>query len=137
MSFLNTTEVIIITILSLYPILGAMFWFWGAVAYVIFRRKDELPKDKKLDHEPFITIMVPAHNEEIVIENTLTYLLTKLNYHNYEVLVMDDGSTDKTPEILHRMQEQYSKLRVIRVEKNSGKAHAFNIGMFLQKANIF
>ena len=102
MSFLNTTEVIIITILSLYPILGAMFWFWGAVAYVIFRRKDELPKDKKLDHEPFITIMVPAHN-------------------------------DKTPEILHRMQEQYSKLRVIRVEKNSGKAHAFNIGMFFAK----
>lgn len=53
------------------------------MAYVIFRRKDELKPDQKLDHEPFITIMVPAHNEEIVIESTLTFLLTKLNYHNY------------------------------------------------------
>ncbi len=45
--------------------------------------------------EPFITIMVPAHNEEIVIEDTIEYLMTKLNYHNYEVLVTDDGSTDQ------------------------------------------
>lgn len=133
MSILTTIEVVIITILSLYPILCAMFWFWGAMAYMIFWRKDELKPDQKLDHEPFITIMVPAHNEEIVIENTLTFLLTKLNYHNYEVLVMDDGSTDKTPEILHRMQEQYPRLRVIRIKKNCGKAHAFNIGMFFAK----
>lgn len=49
-----------------------MFWFWGAVAYVLFRRKDELTIAQKLDHEPFITIMVPAHNEEIIIEETLT-----------------------------------------------------------------
>ena len=40
MSILTTIEVVIITILSLYPILGAMVWFWGAMAYVIFRRKD-------------------------------------------------------------------------------------------------
>lgn len=38
--------------------------------------------------------MVPAHNEEIVIEDTLNYLMTKINYENYEVLVTDDGSTD-------------------------------------------
>lgn len=50
MSILTTIEVVIITILSLYPILGAMVWFWGAMAYVIFRRKDELKPDQKLDH---------------------------------------------------------------------------------------
>lgn len=130
---LHTGEIIILTILSLYPILGAMFWFWGAVAYVIFRRKDELTVAQKLDREPFITIMVPAHNEEVIIEETLTYLLTKLNYRNYEVLVMDNGSTDQTPEILARMQEAYPRLRVIRIKKNCGKAHAFNIGMFFAK----
>lgn len=128
-----TVEIIIITILSLYPILGSMFWFWGAVSYVLFRRKHELKPDQKLDREPFITIMVPAHNEEVVIEKTLTYLLTQLNYRNYEVLVMDDGSTDQTPAILQKMQEQYSRLRVIRIQKNAGKAHAFNIGMFFAK----
>ncbi len=62
--------------------------------------------------------MIPAHNEELVIQSTLHYLLTQLNYHNYEVLVMDDGSTDSTPDILQAMQQQYSRLRVIRIKQN-------------------
>ena len=61
--------------------------------------------------------MVPAHNEEIVIEDTLNYLMTKINYENYEVLVTDDGSPDRTPEFLKELQEKYDKLRVIRIEK--------------------
>lgn len=62
--------------------------------------------------------MIPAHNEELVIQSTLDYLLTQLNYHNYEVLVMDDGSTDSTPDILQAMHRQYSRLRVIRIKQN-------------------
>lgn len=62
--------------------------------------------------------MIPAHNEELVIQSTLDYLLTQLNYHNYEVLVMDDGSTDSTPDILQAMHQQYSRLRVIRIKQN-------------------
>lgn len=62
--------------------------------------------------------MIPAHNEELVIQSTLDYLLTQLNYHNYEVLVMDGGSTDSTPDILQAMHQQYSRLRVIRIKQN-------------------
>ena len=62
--------------------------------------------------------MIPAHNDEVVIQSTLEYLLTQLNYHNYEVLVMDDGSTDSTPDILQAMHRQYSRLRVIRIKQN-------------------
>lgn len=133
--FFYVAGVVVLIILSLYPIIGSMFWVWGTIAYVLFQRENELPEveEIKLDHEPFITIMVPAHNEEVVIRDTLMFLLTKLNYHNYEILVMDDGSTDKTPEILAELQTKYPKLRVIRIEKNSGKAHAFNIGMFFAK----
>ncbi|OJG81979.1 poly-beta-1,6 N-acetyl-D-glucosamine synthase [Enterococcus pallens] len=86
--------------------------------------------------EPFVTIMVPAHNEEIVIEKTIDYLMTKINYENYEVLVTDDGSTDQTPEILAELQKKYSTLRVIRIEKNKGKAHAFNIGLGFAKGKL-
>ncbi|WP_373841748.1 glycosyltransferase family 2 protein [Limosilactobacillus sp.] len=128
-----TFLLVINLILCIYPILGAMFWFWGAVSYTIFRRHDELAPDGKLEREPFVTIMVPAHNEEVVIEDTLNYLLNELHYHNYEVLVMDDGSTDSTPAILARLQKRYAKLRVIRIADNQGKAHAFNIGMFFAK----
>lgn len=76
--------------------------------------------------------MVPAHNEEIVIEDTIEYLMTKLNYHNYEVLVTDDGSTDQTPEILARLMKN-TLIFVWFGSKNKGKAHAFNIGLAFAK----
>ena len=77
--------------------------------------------------------MVPAHNKEVVLQSTLEYLLNELNYSNYEVLVIDDGSTDQTPTILAKLQERYPNLRVVRIEANKGKAHAFNVGMFFAK----
>lgn len=124
---------IINLILCLYPVLGSLFWFFGAVSYRLFRQHEEPAPDAPLDHEPFVSIMIPAHNEELVIESTVNYLLHDLNYQNYEVLVMDDGSTDQTPQILRRLQAQSDRLRVIRIEDNQGKAHAFNVGIFLAK----
>lgn len=121
-------------ILCLYPIIGALYWFWGGISYLIFRSKEELtPSDLELPEHPFITIMVPAHNEEKMIASTIKYLLNDLNYDNYEVLVVDDGSSDHTPAILKKLQAQYSQLRVLRIEDNQGKAHAFNVGMFFAR----
>ncbi|WP_268913664.1 glycosyltransferase [Lentilactobacillus sp. SPB1-3] len=129
-----------VLILSLYPILGAFFWFWGAIMYRILNRDDQSVKSIDEDYEPLITIMIPAHNEEIMIEHTLNYLLNDLNYllndlnySNYEILVMDDGSTDDTPKTLAEIQTRYDNLRVIRIDDNKGKAHAFNVGMFFAK----
>ncbi|MEK0411480.1 glycosyltransferase, partial [Limosilactobacillus reuteri] len=62
-----------------------------------------------------------------------TYLFEELNYENFEVLVMDDGSTDQTAAILARLRERYPRLRTIKIKKNKGKAHAFNIGMYFAK----
>ena len=69
--------------------------------------------------------MVPCHNEEVVIERTLYYLDTQINYKNYEIIAISDGSTDNTNAILRNWQEAKpdSHLRVIEVQKNKGKAH--------------
>lgn len=126
---------IFLLILCLYPITGSFLWFFGAISYRFFKTDKEdddwtvLPPDK----QPMITIMIPAHNEEVMIEETITYLFENLNYDNYEILVMNDGSTDKTAEIIQRLQEIYPRLRTINVIKNKGKAHAFNIGMHFAK----
>lgn len=122
-------------ILILYPITGAFLWFWGALSYRFLKtnKRDTewvaLPPEK----QPFVTIMIPAHNEEIMIESTLKFLLEEINYTNYEILVMNDGSTDDTAKIIKRLQEDYPRLRTINILKNKGKAHAFNIGMFFAK----
>lgn len=121
-------------ILCMYPIIGAVFWFWGGIAYHLFRKQEELTDEEiaQVEHA-FITIMVPAHNEELMIESTVRYLLDDLNYDNYEVLVVDDGSSDQTPQILKKLQKEYPKLRVLRIDDNQGKAHAFNVGMLFAR----
>ena len=132
---------VITLILCLYPILGAMFWFFGAVSYMLFRHHEELLPNTKLENEPFITIMIPAHNEEVVIQSTLEYLLTKLHYHNYEILVMDDGSTDRTPEILLvQMALTMLQLRLIWMfitDQRCGESHKpLNFLVLLELSNV-
>lgn len=119
-------------VLSLFPIMGAVAWTVGGLFYRFFyvgkfRDKDFVPIPP--EEQPLITIMIPAHNEEVMIEETIDYLMNEIRYDNYEVLVCDDGSTDTTPDILARLSVTYDRLRVLRIEKNKGKAHAFNIGI--------
>ncbi|EOS7907887.1 glycosyltransferase [Enterococcus hirae] len=134
---LDFVATIIYFILVSYPILGSFAWFIGVLCYsFLFKYKHIDWAEIPTEVEPFITIMVLAHNEEVVIEDTIDYLMTKINYGNYEVLVTDDGSTDETPAILARLQKKYPKLRVIRIDKNKGKAHAFDIGMAFAKGRL-
>ncbi|MBO0452029.1 glycosyltransferase family 2 protein [Candidatus Enterococcus murrayae] len=128
---------ILFLILISYPIWGGFSWFIGVLCYTfLFKYKQKDWIDLPEEIEPFVTIMIPAHNEEIVIEKTITYLMTNINYSHYEVLVTDDGSTDDTPVILARLAEQYENLRVVRIEKNKGKAHAFDIGLSFAKGEL-
>lgn len=128
---------ILFLVLISYPILGGLGWFIGGLCYrFVFRNKKKYFVDISESDEPFITIMIPAHNEEATLEETIIYLLTKLNYTNYEVLVIDDCSTDRTLQILQDLQKQYSNLRIIHIEKNKGKAHAFNVGLAFTKGEF-
>nr|WP_108725456.1 glycosyltransferase [Lactiplantibacillus plantarum] len=123
----------VLLLLVSYPILGAFAWFIGVLCYQLIyrhRHKDDIEfQPLTPEEQPFITIMIPAHNEEVMIEHTINYLMNNLNYEKYEVLVTDDGSTDETPAILERLQSVYDNLRVVRIKKNQGKAHAFNVGV--------
>lgn len=123
----------VLLLLVSYPILGAFAWFIGVLCYQLIyrhRHKDDIEfQPLTPEEQPFITIMIPAHNEEVMIEHTINYLMNNLNYEKYEVLVTDDGSTDETPAILERLQNVYDNLHVVTIKKNQGKAHAFNVGV--------
>ena len=133
----KTVFKVLFLILVSYPILGGLAWFVGGLCYkYVFKNKKRDFTILDSPEQPFITIMVPAHNEEVTIEETISYLLNELNYTNYEVLVIDDCSTDNTPKILHKLQQQSKRLRVIRLAENKGKAHAFNIGLAFAKGDL-
>ena len=136
-TFFKTVVNLVLLILCLYPVVGSFFWFAGSLSYRFIKtnKRDDNWQAIPVDQQPMITIMIPAHNEEVMIEETITYLFDELNYTNYEVLVMNDGSTDETAAIIRRLQLSYPRLRTVEIEKNKGKAHAFNIGMYFAKGD--
>lgn len=81
---------------------------------------------------PFISIIVPARDEEEDIEKSVTSYCEQ-DYPAFEVIVVDDQSSDRTPEILNSLKEKYSHLKVIRNEESPekgwlGKPNALEIG---------
>lgn len=85
------------------------------------------------DDLPGVSILLPAHNEEMVIEQTLASLLA-LRYpaEFLEILVIDDASTDRTGELAARVATQHAQVRLLQIPKGvggRGKAAALNTGL--------
>ena len=81
-------------------------------------------KQKSNETEPLISIIVPVKNEEENIENCIKSCLDS-SYKNKEIIVVNDGSTDRTPSILERLRkENPNVLRILHLPINLGKKHA-------------
>lgn len=82
---------------------------------------------------PPVTIIVPAYNEGPVIEPSIRSLL-QLDYPAYEILVIDDGSTDDTRERVAPLEGRHGDVTVRLISKlNGGKASALNTGIALAR----
>ncbi len=101
--------------------------FIGVLAfaqYVRSRRREYAHSGEQF--QPFVSIVVPAFNEEKVIVRTIESLLAS-DYPKFEILVVDDGSSDRTFEIANEMFGSDRRIRVLQKE-NGGKAAALNFG---------
>ena len=76
---------------------------------------------------PLVSVIVPAYNAESFVERTLDSILTQ-TYTNIEVLVVDDGSQDRTAEIVESFVEKDSRVILLKQE-NSGVAAARNLAI--------
>jgi len=86
-----------------------------------------------------LSIIVPAYNEAGSIESILDKILA-VNYGvPYEVIVVDDHSTDQTYEIIKKIQaaRTSAKIKVLRNEKNCGKGYSIRIGMQQASGDAF
>ena len=79
------------------------------------------------EDEPCVSVVIPAFNEERYLKECLDSVISQ-TYHNLEIICVDDGSTDKTPEILADYAAGDSRIRVIRQE-NSGLSASRNRGI--------
>jgi len=86
------------------------------------------------DYEPFVSVIVPAYNEEKVIGQTIECLLAS-TYRNLEIIVVDDGSTDRTSEVVSQLFNVESRVRLFKTAKGS-KAEALNYGIRYAQGEI-
>lgn len=96
-----------------------------------------------LEKYPFVSILIPAHNEEKVIEKTLLSMV-HLHYpkERYEVVVINDNSKDKTGEIIERIKNKHTEvninhLEIIGEQGGKGKSNALNLGYKVAKGEYF
>src|SRR5687768_193118 len=87
---------------------------------------------------PYVSLVIPCYNEQ---ENVPTLLervdaaMARLG-RPFEVLIIDDGSTDNTPALLAEGMKKYSWLRVLRMAKNGGQSAAFEAGFEAARGEV-
>lgn len=100
-----------LTVLQIVLILTVAFYFGSNLLHLVRVR----PARPPLPAMPFVSVCVAARNEERDLQTCLTSLLNQ-DYPNYEVIVVDDNSTDRTPQIIEELGKQYPHLKPIRGE---------------------
>lgn len=116
-----------------YPLFMAYLWMVGAVYYYMrFERKStpSVAEPPRLAQYPRVSIIIPCFNEGANARDTVEYALTQ-NYPDFEVIAVNDGSTDETAQILDELASTSPLLRVVHLEHNQGKAVALNTGAML------
>jgi cellulose synthase/poly-beta-1,6-N-acetylglucosamine synthase-like glycosyltransferase len=131
----------------------------NVIHYIRTRRAREIMETKQMQFVSPISLVIPAYNEEITIITTINGFL-QLNYPDYEIIVINDGSKDKTLEVLVEefhlipMTQAYAKKldtknvngvyhsinhpNLIVIDKeNGGKADAINAGINMSKCPLF
>ena len=92
------------------------------------KQKEVIPFEE--EDLPFISVFIPAHNEQYTIESTVRSVCdsdyTKNGESNFEVIVVNDGSTDRTGEILSDLKKEIPELKIVtRHPPRSGKGKGF------------
>lgn len=90
------------------------------------------------NYKPFVSVMIPGHNEECVIAHTVENILN-MNYENFEVIVIDDRSTDNTASVIKDLEKKYDKVTALIRDKDAfpGKSAVLNDAMEIAKGEAF
>jgi cellulose synthase/poly-beta-1,6-N-acetylglucosamine synthase-like glycosyltransferase/spore germination protein YaaH/peptidoglycan/xylan/chitin deacetylase (PgdA/CDA1 family) len=118
---------------------GRLLWIGAFAVYDRVREKMFGKPADVVSYKPKVAVLIPAYNEEKVIERTIRAALNS-NYPNVRVIVIDDGSRDRTLEVARQTfaEEEALGRVLILTKRNSGKAEALNLGIeYLRDAEIF
>jgi cellulose synthase/poly-beta-1,6-N-acetylglucosamine synthase-like glycosyltransferase len=102
---------------------------------LLFRKaKSTAFRTEKIPTTPSVDMILPMHNEEKVIVKTIKNILD-INYPEFSLIVIDDGSTDHSYQIVNRDFGDHPRVRILQQQK-AGKSSALNKAMNLSQSDI-
>lgn len=97
---------------------------------------DRRPPRTQFPDYPDVTILVAAYNEESGIVNTIESIAAQSYPGGIRALILDDGSTDRTADMVAPFVEKYPWLELVSDKKNHGKSHVLNVGLGMTKTDL-
>lgn len=139
MSFVDALSLYAIISIWLLMIMNAILSIGGFIYYMKVEKKG---RGAPLEEYPTVSILVPAHNEALVIVRTVRALLN-MEYpkDRYEVIVINDNSSDDTAEKLEELQREFPERKLIVISTGpevggKGKSNALNIGFSVSTGEV-
>ncbi len=118
-----------IVAMSVFNLLRMTIYLVGSDIYSLKQLKKQKNHSKLAPYRPFVTVVVPAHNEAAVIDETLKCLL-KIRYpkSRLQIIIANDGSTDGTSKIVQKFIKAHKGEANIELygQRNGGKANVLN-----------
>ena len=85
-------------------------------------------QNKMVQNSPTVSVIIPTYNRAHLIGRAIKSVLSQ-TYRDFEVIVVDDGSTDNTEEVLRNFKDENEKIKYIRHKENRGGSAARNTGI--------
>lgn len=119
-----------------YPLFMSSLWIIGAIFFYYKNEKPYLkymiPPLRNGEEWPGVSILIPCYNEGENAVETITHALN-VDYPEFEVIAINDGSKDNTLEILLELAKTNPKLKVVNLAQNQGKALGLQAGALVAK----
>jgi len=122
----------------LYPLFMSFLWMVGGIYfYFHWERRGARPlhPPEIADDAPLVSILIPCFNETANAAETIAAAVRQ-NYPNFEVIAINDGSSDTTGAVLDRLIAAYPMLRVVHFSGNQGKAMALRMGALVARGEF-
>lgn len=120
-----------------YPLVMSFAWISGSLVYY-FRWERKAPQrimPPPLGEYPFVTLIVPCHNEGEQVRETISQLDAQ-KYPHFEIIAVNDGSSDDTGAQLDDLLGEFPRLRVIHFASNQGKAMGLRMAAMAAKGEF-
>ncbi len=143
----NTPILVLRTIIVLFAtILLTKYTLYLLVCpwYETFGKPEKKQQQLYKNYEPLVSVIIPAWNEEVGLLATIKTLLAS-SYRNMELVVVNDGSTDRSDQMMREFQTKYDRetagmegriALVYHYQQNGGKGSALNTGIRLSHGEI-